>query len=307
MLHFIVNERSSSGKAASVWAEIKEHLDSQKIEYAYRVTERQGYATEIASQLCANNDGEVSIVVVGGDGTINETINGITDFERVRFSVIPTGSGNDFARGMGLKGTVKEHIERVINSKDDSKIDLGLVKYKGCEQGRYFAISSGVGMDALVCKKAETSKVKKILNKIHLGKLTYLIITIQSLFSMDTSDMKSKFDGDRKLKLNKLIFAAFMNFEAEGGGVPMAPRADAMDGKLSVCVCSDVSKLGALCRLPLLVMRKHENLKCFKMIECEDGKMQLEKPMALHADGEYLGDVDVVEYKCEKSKLRFMI
>lgn len=62
-------------------------------------------------------------------------------------------------------------------------IDLGEVAWDDCEKPRKFAISAGVGLDALVCKKALTSKLKVFLNKLHLGKLTYLLITVQSLFS----------------------------------------------------------------------------------------------------------------------------
>ncbi len=306
MLNFIVNKRSSSGNADSVWNDIEKILKEKCVKYTCWETKEQGHASRIVSSLCENTEDELNIVVVGGDGTINEAINGITDFDRVRFGIIPTGSGNDFARGMGINKNLSKCVEHVVKSREDVRIDLGLVKYKGCEEGHYFGISSGVGMDALVCKKAETSKIKKVLNKLHLGKLTYLIITVWSLFSMETSDMEASLGEKDKLKLNKLIFVAFMNFKAEGGGVYMAPKADVLDGKLSVCVCSGVSKFGALLRLPLLVIKKHEKLKCFRLIECENGKLKLKTPMTLHADGEYLGEVDYVEYKCEKAKLRFM-
>ncbi len=306
MLNFIVNGKSSSGNGLKVWMKIEKVLIEKKIEYKCHMTQRAGHATEIVRELCEKNEDTVNIVVVGGDGSINEVINGITDFEKVRFSVIPSGSGNDFARGMGIKKNTMKQLERIINSTEDYRIDLGQVKYNKERKSKYFAISSGVGMDALVCKKVDTSRLKKVLNKLHLGKLTYIIITVQSLFTMDYANTNTKFDGDREENFKNLIFMAFMNFEAEGGGVPMSPKADATDGKLSACACSNVSKWGALCRLPLLVMRNHENLKCFDMIECKESKLHLEKPMALHADGEYLGDVQDVEYKCLKGILRFM-
>lgn len=81
----------------------------------------------------------------------------------------------------------------------------------------------GAGLDALVCKKALKSKVKDALNKLHLGKLTYLFLTVQSLFTMQTTDAAAVFDGKGQQNRKKMIFAAAMNFRAEGGGVPMAP------------------------------------------------------------------------------------
>ena len=307
MLNFIVNESSSSGKGKIVWMEIQNILEERNVQYRFWLTKKPGHATQIAKTLCRQQAGEIDMIVIGGDGTINEIVNGITDFDRVRLGVIPTGSGNDLARGIGLKGNTEQHINRIINCKKDYRIDLGRVKYEDNKNGKYFVISSGVGMDALVCKKVNTSNLKKTLNKFHLGKLTYIIITIQSLFTMNYSDMKSVYDGNRKLKLDDLIFMSFMNFSAEGGGVPMAPRADATDGKLSACACYNISKWGALLRLPLLIIKKHEKLKCFRMVECENGEMNLAKPMALHTDGEYLGDVTWVKYECVKGKLRFMM
>ena len=129
----------------------------------------------------------ICLAVVGGDGTANEVINGITHPEKVRFGLIPTGSGNDLARGLKLSGTPSENLARMLSCMQRGReactvIDLGEVAWDDCEKPRKFAISAGVGLDALVCKKALTSKLKVFLNKLHLGKLTYLLITVQSLF-----------------------------------------------------------------------------------------------------------------------------
>ena len=103
----------------------------------------------------------VYLLVVGGDGTINEVLNGITDFDKVRFGVIPTGSGNDFGRNLKLPKTPKESLREICACirKDQRgealyRIDLGQVSWEGCEKPRIFGISSGLGLDALVCKKA---------------------------------------------------------------------------------------------------------------------------------------------------------
>lgn len=306
MIYFIVNEKSSSGNGENVWAEVKTLLANKGIEYRFWTTKKPGHATEIARNICEQNHAEITMVVIGGDGTINEIINGITDFERVRLGIIPTGSGNDFARGLGLlKGSNEQCLNRILENKSDCRIDLGLVKYDGKQ--KLFAISSGVGMDALVCKKVSVSRMKKVLNKLRLGKFIYLVVTVRSLFSMEYSDLVSVFDGNREMKLKGLIFMASMNFSAEGGGVPMAPRADAKDGKLSACACFNVSKWGALVKLPLLMIKKHEKLKSFRTFEYEKGELRLSKPMALHTDGEYLGDVRRVQYECVQGKLRFIM
>ena len=126
---------------------------------------------------------------------MNEVLNGITDFDKVRFGMIPSGSGNDFARGLMIDKNpnialhqILKAISREKNGIPVSRVDIGQVRWGETEEeSRIFGISSGIGLDAIVCKKALHSKLKKVLNKIHLGKLTYLLLTVSSLFSMKTA------------------------------------------------------------------------------------------------------------------------
>ena len=92
-----------------------------------------------------------------------------------------------------------------------------------------------------MCKKALHSRLKQVLNRFHLGKLTYLALTVQSLFTMETANAKviTEYGG---FILPKMIFAAAMNLPAEGGGVPMAPKASPEDGRLSLSSASGIAK-----------------------------------------------------------------
>ena len=191
MLYFIVNEKSKSGNAKQIWKEIEEVLKVRNVSYQAFVSEYRGHAGKLAAEICAMDDNDICLVAVGGDGTANEVINGITDFEKVRFGVIPTGSGNDLARGLSLSKDPKNGAIHILNAMKKSRedtwcMDLGEVNFG--EKKRLFAISAGIGLDALVCKKALKSTIKDILNKIRLGKLTYLVLTVQSLFTMQTAD-----------------------------------------------------------------------------------------------------------------------
>lgn len=311
MLYFIVNEKSRTGRAAFIWKEIQEILRKRKVEFREFTTEYRGHAQAIARQVCNEPGEDICIVVLGGDGTLNEVINGITDFARVRLGVLPTGSGNDFARGLGLKGTAKENLGRILRCVDNGRfqaVDLGLVKY-GAHYGnaKRFAISSGIGMDALVCKRATLhSKLKNFLNKLGLGKLTYIILTVQALFHMDTARAAFQLEGEEIRRLKKIIFIAAMNFRAEGGGVPMAPRADAQDGKLSVCAVHGIPKWKTFLYLPLLAAAKHEHIRGYEVTDSRSCRVKLDKPMALHADGEYCGEVTDVAFACLPGLLRVM-
>lgn len=311
MLYFIVNEKSRSGKSAAVWREVQEILHAKNIDYKAWITEYEGHAFSLAGEICAKEDEDICLVVVGGDGTANEVINGMTHFERVRFGLIPMGSGNDLARGLGIKGSPGENLERILTCMEAgreqcSQVDLGQVSWNGGEKPRLFAISAGVGLDALVCKKALKSRVKDFLNKLHLGKLTYLFLTVLSLFTMETVDAAVHFDGKGQRNLKKAIFIAAMNFRAEGGGVPMAPAADAADGKLSVCSAAGIPKWRTFFCLPFLVAAKHLWIRGFEVNDCEEFGVRLNRPMVLHADGEYCGDVTEIRFTCLPGKLRVL-
>lgn len=157
-----------------------------------------------------------------------------------------------------------------------------------------------------MCKKAMTSSVKKCLNRLHLGKLTYLILTVISLFTMKTADAVVTADGVSK-KYKKLIFSAAMNCRAEGGGVPMAPAADVTDGLLSVCSAYGMSKLRAFLTLPFLVAAKHQHKKGVNLTDCKEIYFRLNRPFVLHTDGEYCGEVTEVTFSCVPNILRIML
>ena len=103
MLYFIVNQKSRSGKGAKIWKEAEQVLQQSHIPYRAWTTEYEGHARELAQKICKQKDTEISLVAVGGDGTANEVINGITDFARVRFGMIPTGSGNGLREVLGSR------------------------------------------------------------------------------------------------------------------------------------------------------------------------------------------------------------
>lgn len=305
MLYFIVNTTSRSGRGLVVWKKVKSVLKENGIKFKAYETKYEKHATELARKLTDNVKEITDIVVLGGDGTINEVINGIVDFENVRFGVIPTGSGNDFARGLGIKGKPEEIIKNIIGQINSTPIDIGKVTW-GENKSRLFAISSGVGLDAIVTKKTNTSRLKKVLNKLKLGKLTYVILTVQTLFSMDTFDVNIDDEDNDNRRFDKVIFMACMNFRDEGGGVPMAPGASPTDGKLSVASAAGIPKWKTFFCLPLLVAAKQDKIKEFDIFESGKYILTTDKPATLHTDGEYIADVTEVHYECLKGKLNML-
>lgn len=309
MLYFIVNETSRSGKTRQIWKDIQQSLIKADVSYEYMITQGRDHATKLASEISQRPEDNICIVVIGGDGTMNEVINGIADFDKVRFGIIPTGSGNDFGGGLDLPKSPEENLQRIISSYkagEDSyrAVDIGLVRW-GQNQKKLFGISSGIGLDAIVCKKALSSKLKNVLNKLGLGSLTYVLLTIITLFSMKTADFEISYDNN-KSTLKKTIFAAAMNLRAEGGGVPMAPDANPYDGKLSISSASGIPKWVTFLCLPFLVAGKHTHIKGFNLVSCREASIHSSQKMTLHADGEYVADVTDLTFGVYPQKLRLM-
>ncbi|MGN1105543.1 MAG: diacylglycerol/lipid kinase family protein [Huintestinicola sp.] len=299
MLFFIVNNTSGNGRCRNMLKKVTERLSEKNAEYKLYRTEYKGHATEIAEKLSKLPAERITIVVIGGDGTINEVLNGISDFEKVRLGIIPAGSGNDFARGLKIGTDINELVDKIIfhHSCDKSRrVDIGRVSFE--ENGsRLFGISSGIGMDAIVCKEVSESRIKKLLNKLHLGKLSYILMTIYTLFSMETAQITAEF-GKEKKTINDVIYFVGMNLRAEGGGVPMAPAALPDDGLLSFSSAAGIPKWRTFLCLPFLVMAKQERLKGFEIFPSEYAAIETSKPMILHADGEYLGQFTKINYQC---------
>ncbi len=310
MFYFIVNKHGGSGKAIRTWQKVQKLLAEQNIQYKAFDTEYKGHGAVLAANISSLQEADKKIVVVGGDGSINEVLNGIADFDSVQFAVIPTGSGNDFARGMGIPKNTRKAFFQIVKSKAERKIDLGRVTTPDFPQGKFFGISSGIGMDAIVCKRALTSKLKTFLNKIHLGNLIYILLTVHTLFSMETINAQltlTDFDGTkRELHFGRLIFLACMNCFAEGGGVPMCPDAKVDDGLFSTCVADSIPKWKTFLDLPFLVSAKHAKLKGFSLSTCKELDIKTDKAVVLHTDGEYVGDVSTIHFECLKGKLRLI-
>ena len=312
-IYFIVNNTAGTGMAQARWKSLADYLKKRGISFKVYETKYKGHATELAEKISSLQAKTVSLIVFGGDGTINEVLNGIQDFDKVRLGVISSGSGNDFSNGIGISGTPVERLETILQRiLEDSyqEMDLGEVSSPTMEKPRIFGISSGLGMDAIVCKEVQDSHLKKILNRVHLGKLSYVLMTVYTLFSMETVPMTidyQKYGETIKTESReKLIFLAAMNLYAEGGGVPMAPKASCTDGMLSFSGASDIPKWKTFFCLPVLIMAKHERIRGFDISDAESAVVRLQKPVVLHADGEYCGDVTEAVFTCRKKLLKLL-
>ena len=321
MNHIIMNPTSRTGQTKEIWNEIEEYLKQEGIPYRVHETTHHGHARELAEMISAHASREAkeaeqpdkyfeTIYLVGGDGTANEVINGIRDFSHIRFGYVPTGSGNDLGRGLTITRDPVSQMKHILHSGATVDMDLGeMILPDG--KTRLFAISAGIGLDAEVCRRALHSRLKEVLNHIGLGSLTYGILTVASLFSMPASDavftFKSHSGKKKTVKEKKMIFAASMNHKWEGGGVPMALRANAFDGKLTLVTTGNLSPFQSLCLFPFLLFGKQDRFRKFRLHSAPEITVRLKNSMVVHADGEYCGSYSVVTFRCLPGKLKVIV
>ena len=301
MYHFIVNPNARSGLGKKVWHQLEDILRTEDIVYQVHFTKYQKHATAIAREITSDGS-EHTVVALGGDGTVNEVVNGIVDFENTIFGYIPIGSSNDFARGLELPKDPVDALNAVITKPHLHPMNVGELRYKN--KLRRFAVSAGVGFDADICHESVVSRMKYVLNKLGLGKLTYVGIAIHRLFLTTPCDVTITLNHEKKVTYPKTYFVAIMNNRYEGGGVKFAPKAKNNDNKLDIVVASNVTKLKALMLFPLAFAGLHVHFKGVYMHRAEHFHIQSEKPMPLHTDGEPIFLQNEVTARCAPEKIR---
>lgn len=298
---FIINPKSRSGRGGMVWNLVEPELKKRRIEYQAYYTEYARHAIEITAGITADGQ-EHTLVVVGGDGTVDEVINGICDCSKVTLGYIPTGSGNDFTRALRLPADIHAALENILDSGKGIPMDIGRVS---CGGNVYrFAVSTGIGFDAAVCHRAAASPVKVFLNKLGLGKLTYLVIALQWILLEKPMPAEIQIDGEKNKKFEHTYFMAVMNHPYEGGGFFFCPKADINDRMLDVIVVSDLPKWKILLLLPTAFFGKHVNFKGISIYRCREIKVKMSKQLPIHADGEPIAVGQTIEAALEPEQIQ---
>lgn len=302
MYYFIVNPVSRSGHGLEVWKQTENTLKKRKIAYKALFTKCSGHATELTQKI-TKEFSSGTIVAIGGDGTINEVLNGLPKTHDFALSFIPVGSGNDFARGMTLPNDPQESLERILSKDAPMFMDTGCIQTPK-RKGR-FAISASIGYDAEVCYDATHSNMKKFLNKLHLGKLVYAYSAVKLLFSFRPSPMDVELDG-KKLHYDKAYLIAAMNLQYEGGGFHFCPGASCHDDILDFLVVHSLPKLAVLFLFPTAYFAKHTLFPGIEIVKGKEMKVKSGIAYKLHQDGEYAGLSDTVTFRADADALSFL-
>jgi YegS/Rv2252/BmrU family lipid kinase len=282
----VVNPNAGVKKCEKDWNKIKQAFEKNGLDYHAVFTERQGHAIEIVKENIEK--GYRKIISVGGDGTLNEVVNGIFQQSKVpttdiSISVISVGTGNDWVRTYHIPADYNK-CAALIKKEDTFIQDAGMVTFinEGLTKTRYFINMAGLGFDGLVAQKTNADKM--------LGKanpLVYLKNIFSSLFSFHSVPTRIVVD---EREMNHWLFSMGVAIgQYNGGGMKQAPDAIPDDGLFALTLIKDMSKWSVIANVNRLyngTIGKH------KLVEMHKGRhitIDPKTPVLLEADGESLG------------------
>lgn len=282
-LVFIINEFAGSGRGRRVWQGIKGSLT---VPYDMHVTDYPEYAYKVSYELAekaAKEKQYVLLIVIGGDGTIHEVINGCAGSEYILLGNIPAGSGNDFARGFRAFRHVAE-IEAYLQNPEAQYVDLGTSEYT---EKQFFVNNCGVGFDAFVGLEANHSEMKKRFNQIGAGKLAYVYYVILGLAKFKPFSLSISCD-EKNYTFNRVWFATISNQPYFGGGMKISPMSSITDGKLEVTIVHSLSRIKFLFMFVSVFFGAHIWIKGVEQMKGERFTLRYDRALPCHADGEDL-------------------
>lgn len=274
---FIVNPVAGKGKALAYMEEIKPLLEG-KVNYRIEMTQGKGHATVLAKAYTSQED--CIIYAVGGDGTINEVVNGMVG-SGSKLAIVPAGSGNDFIRTIYPKCSHEELIYKLLRGRQET---VDLVKLNNL----YFLNIASVGIDAEVAYNASAFKKMKYIK----GEFAYIASLVKTLFSYKVNDLKVRIDGHEACE-KKVLLLAVANGKYYGGGIPIAPSAVVNDAKVNVYIVGEL-KFGRILRLiPRLFKAQHERAKDVTIYQATQIHIESKASFKLNIDGEIIQTTQV--------------
>ncbi|MDD5039910.1 MAG: diacylglycerol kinase family lipid kinase [Patescibacteria group bacterium] len=268
---FVINPAAGRGKKLAVVPRIQQYCRDNNIRFDTVITRRAGEGVDLARRAAHTYD---AVIAVGGDGTVNEVVNGIVG-TNAALGVIPIGSGNDFARQVGYSRSLRQCLS-ALRRGAVRNVDIGTVN-----DTRHFINAVGIGFDGEVA-----SRVRQYL-RFARGFSAYLLATLRTLATYRFRFIRIELDGGRVLE-KKVLFAAVCNGTTYGGGFQVAPSAEIDDGMFTVCVVDQISRLYALRSIPKIMRGTHVSLPIVHTYTSKRVVLTSERPCAAQADGEII-------------------
>jgi len=281
LFHLIVNPTSGRGSGGKLLPKIEESLRRYGIAFTTTLTTARGQATELAEAAIVK--GNQTVVAVGGDGTLHEVTNAVLDADPAlspTLGLIACGTGNDFARCVGLFGTVDQMCS-ILATGERRFVDVGTIEGANLPKRR-FLVAAGVGY---IADTAET--VNRGIRYIR-GMPAYIVGAIQTLSSFVPTEIELRIDQNEPRMVNAMLIS-ISNVATTGGGMKIAPSATVDDGLLDICLVHKIGKLELLRQLPNVIKGTHINHPAVEMLRASSVEISCKKVLSLWIDGEVIG------------------
>lgn len=284
----ILNPAAGRGRAAKRWQELENALQEAGIPYDLVQTEQPGQGTPLAAS--GRRRGYAAIVAAGGDGTINEIVNGIAEVTPIhrpigRIAVYPIGSGNDFAFALKTTGDARATV-RAIQAGRTRRVDLGLATLRGPSGTvhRYFHNSLGFGLEASVTE--ESNRIQRLS-----GSALYLAAAFRVLRAYATPHAEIEWldeRGEEERIAQQITLVSVGNAKRTGGAFYLTPNAEVDDGLFDVAVAGALSRPRILTLLPRALVGRHTGDRAVRMLRCREIRARSQLPLPVHMDGEVM-------------------
>jgi diacylglycerol kinase (ATP) len=279
---FLVNPAAANGSTGRRWPEIAHQAAGAGLEGDALLSERRGHLGELAREAALN--GSRLLVVVGGDGSINEVVNGLAGIDNPpAVALIPRGTGGDFVRTFGIPDDIAA-AARVAMNGETQTIDLGRVSYRswdGTDGSALFANVASAGMSGAIAQRAnDTSKA--------LGaKASYLWATF-AVFA-GWSAVETRLTVDDEVRSGRMFDVVVANGRFFGGGMKMCPAAVPGDGLLDVVTIGDVTKRDLVMTMPKIYRGTHLPHPKAEALRGRVVTVETDEPVPVELDGEQPG------------------
>ena len=281
----IVNPASGSGKTGKRWPGLDARMRAEGGQFDVEFTREPGHAEHLAR--AAVLAGARRVVVVGGDGTLNEVVNGLiaddTPLEDVELGILPVGTASDFARALGIPRDPLAAAIHLMRQAQPQPLDIGRI---ACVRGgekvtRYFANIAGLGFDGEVADRVNRAGKSS-------GTLVYQTMLLRSLAAYQNKHITMTLDGQStEGVMNSVIVCNARYF---GGGMFIAPNARWDDGLFDVILLGDFGKLEVVLNMPRLYRGTHLTHKKVTELRAREVHVEAQERMFLQAEGELVGE-----------------
>jgi diacylglycerol kinase (ATP) len=304
----ILNPAAGRGRAAKRKPQLERVLQEAGLAYDLLQTEKTRQAVEFAS--IGRRDGYAVIVAAGGDGTINEIINGMAMATPAGglvgpIAVIPLGSGNDFAFALNSHRDLRSAVQAIQTGRT-RRLDLGLATLQGPTGTvhRYFHNSLGFGLEASVTQ--ESNRIQRLS-----GGALYLAAAFRALKAYDTPHSVIEWleePGENERIEQRITLVSVGNAKRTGGAFYLTPDAEVDDGLFDVAVAGALSRRQVLTLLPKALMGKHIGHASVRMLRCREIRARSDAPLPVHMDGEVMmADAVEVTAVIEAGRLEILV